>query len=56
MENRLIRYAQAVSIKASNLCCNFPTVAEATDANIRPDSFKQWLLGAPVRYGFRDDT
>jgi len=31
-------------------------LADVAEANIRPASFKDWLLGAPARYGFRDDT
>jgi ADP-ribose pyrophosphatase YjhB (NUDIX family) len=29
---------------------------EIEGANLRPTSFKEFLLGAPARYGFRDDT
>lgn len=29
---------------------------DVAGANVRPASFKEWLLGAPARYGFRDDT
>lgn len=31
-------------------------LADVPESNIRPASFKEWLLGAPVRYGFRNDT
>ncbi|HEX8550479.1 MAG TPA: NUDIX domain-containing protein [Abditibacteriaceae bacterium] len=31
-------------------------LAELPDANLKPQAFKEFLLGAKARYGFRDDT